>query len=123
MPAKTANASQSDLPLQIVLTAASQLSEFQRQELIKHLAEKTAPQAGTVLVFLRRLSPEKQRRMLDLMERNNEGQLTPAEQKELSRLGRKRIRSCFPIQKRWPVPPTRNYLMIEDELSKAGLNQ
>jgi hypothetical protein len=45
------------------------------------------PSENTIVVYLQRISPQKQACLAKLMDKNNEGRLNQAEQLELKRLG------------------------------------
>jgi len=73
--------------LKVALAAAQQLPTKLQQQLAEQLLRKLTPNKNTVIVSLRRLSQQKQVRLARLMDKHNDGRLSPAEQKELQRLG------------------------------------
>src|SRR5436309_1102476 len=58
-----------------------------QKQLAERLMKATTPDKNTVVVSLQRLSPQKHVRLTKLMDKNNEGRLSQAEQLELKRLG------------------------------------
>ncbi|HEV8711373.1 MAG TPA: hypothetical protein VGX03_00900 [Candidatus Binatia bacterium] len=73
--------------LKVALAAAQQLPPKLQKQLAERLMRATTPDKNTVVVSLQRLSPHKQVRLTKLMDKNNEGRLSQAEQLELKRLG------------------------------------
>ena len=78
---------QSNQALKVALAAARQLPLKLQRQLAERLIAATAPDENTIVVYLQRLSPQKQARLAKLMDKNNEGRLSEAEQLELKRLG------------------------------------
>ena len=78
---------QNNQALKVALAAAQQLPPKLQKQLAERLMRATVPEKNTVVVHLQRLSPQKQVRLTKLMDKNNEGQLSQAEQLELKRLG------------------------------------
>jgi len=77
----------SNQALKVTLAAARQLPLKLQRQLAERLIAATAPDENTIVVYLQRLSPQKQARLAKLMDKNNEGRLSEAEQLELKRLG------------------------------------
>lgn len=77
----------SNQALNVALAAAEQLPLEQQRQLVERLVAAAASDETTVIVPLRRLSRQKQARLVELMDKNNDGRLSSAEQKELHRLG------------------------------------
>lgn len=73
--------------LKVALAAAQQLPLNLQRQLAKQLIISTRPDQSAVMVYLQRLSPRKQARLTTLMDKRNEGRLSPLERKELQRLG------------------------------------
>lgn len=69
-----------------VLKQAQQLPLRARRQLAETLLGPTEADEQTILVSMRRLRQDAQVRFQDLMDRNNEGQLTPTERTELKAL-------------------------------------
>lgn len=78
---------QSTQALKVALAAAQHLPLKLQRQLAERLIAATAPDKNTTVVYLQRLSPQKQARLAKLMDKNNEGRLSRAEQLELKRLG------------------------------------
>jgi hypothetical protein len=78
---------QNNQALKVALAAAQQLPTKLQKQLAERLMKATAPEKNTVAVYLQRLSLSKQARLTKLMDKNNEGRLSQAEQIELQRLG------------------------------------
>ena len=78
---------QNNHALQVALAAARQLPPKLQQQLAEQLMKATMPDKRTTVVYLQRLSPQKQARLVKLLDKNNEGRLSRAEQLELQRLG------------------------------------
>jgi hypothetical protein len=78
---------QSSQALRVALAAAQQLPPTLQKQLAERLIAATASEENTTIVYLRRHSPQKQARLAELMDKNNEGRLTPAEQADLKQLG------------------------------------
>lgn len=76
-----------DQALKAALAAAQQLPPKQQQQLAERLLSDTIADQSTVVVYLQRLSPHKQVRLTQLMDKHNEGRLNQAERSELQRLG------------------------------------
>jgi hypothetical protein len=69
-----------------VLKQAQQLPLRARRQLAETLLSPADADEQTILVSMRRLRQDAQTRFQDLMDRNNEGQLTPTERTELKAL-------------------------------------
>lgn len=78
---------QTDQALKVVLAAARQLPPKLQRQLVERLITANLPDENTIVVYFQRLSPQKQARLAKLMDKNNEGWLSRAEQLELKRLG------------------------------------
>ena len=78
---------QSNQALKVVLAAARQLPLKLQRQLAEQLIAAITPNENTIVVYLQRLSPQKQACLAKLMDKNNEGRLNQAEQLELKRLG------------------------------------
>ncbi len=78
---------QNDQALKVALAAVEQLSPQLKRKVKEHLLASEVPDRSVTLVYLKRLSPEKQSRLQVLMDKNNEGQLTSNERREVKRLG------------------------------------
>jgi hypothetical protein len=70
-----------------VIAAAERLPLKLQRHLAEQLLAKTARKQTTVTVRLDRLPHEQQTRLADLMDKCNEGKLSPSERTELNRLG------------------------------------
>ncbi len=73
--------------LKVALAAAQQLPPKLQRQLVEQLIMTTLPDRSAVMVYLQRLSPRKQARLTTLMDKHNEGRLSPLKRKELQRLG------------------------------------
>ncbi len=73
--------------LKVALAAAQQLPPKLQRQLAEQLIMTMLPDRSAVMVYLQRLSPRKQTRLTTLMDKHNEGRLSPLERKELQRLG------------------------------------
>lgn len=71
---------------QTVLKQAQKLPARARRQLAESLLRPANASEQTILVSMSRFRPDVQARFQDLMDRNNEGQLTPAEREELKAL-------------------------------------
>jgi len=78
---------QNNQALKVALAAARQLSLKLQRQLAEQLIAAATPDENTMVVYLQRLSPQKQARLAKLLDKNNEGRLSQAEQSELKRLG------------------------------------
>jgi hypothetical protein len=63
--------SQTNQALEVALAAAQQLPLKLQRQLAERLMAATAPEENTIAVYLHRLSPHKQARLADLMDKNN----------------------------------------------------
>ena len=79
--------SQNNQALKVALAAAQQLPPKLQRQLAERLIMTTMPEKSAVMVYLQRLSPQKQTRLTKLMDKRNEGRLSQMERKELQRLG------------------------------------
>ncbi len=73
--------------LKVALAAVQQLPTKLQQQLAEHLLRALQPEKNTVVVSLQRLSQQKQVRLARLMDKHNNGRLSPTEQKALQQLG------------------------------------
>jgi len=73
--------------LKVALAAVEQLPPKLQRQLAEQVLTSTTSQEDLLVVYLHRLPASKQTRLKELMDKNNEGQLTVAEQSELKRLG------------------------------------
>lgn len=73
--------------LKVALAAVQQLPTKLQQQLAEQLLRELRPEKNTVVVSLQRLSRQKQARLARLMDKHNNGRLSPAEQKALQQLG------------------------------------
>lgn len=78
---------ENDAALNVALAAAKQLPLKLQRQLAERLMRASAPEENTVVVYLRRLPPQKQARLAQLMDKSNEGRLSQAERVELQRIG------------------------------------
>ena len=78
---------QNDQALKVALAAAQQLPPKLQRQLAERLMLNTLPNKSAVVVYLQRLSSQKQARLTNLMDKHNEGRLSHTEQQELRRLG------------------------------------
>jgi hypothetical protein len=76
-----------DRSLKAALAAAERLPRMLRRRLAERLVAETAPSGSTTVVYLQRLPDRKRRRLALLMDKSNEGRLTPPERLESRRLG------------------------------------
>ncbi len=74
--------------MKVAVAAAERLPLDLRRRLAEQLLAGSTPDAPIITVSLRRLSPAKRDRLATLMDKNNTGRLTRAEQREIDRLGR-----------------------------------
>jgi hypothetical protein len=79
--------SKNNQAFEVALAAVEQLSPKQQKRLTEQLIETIMADENTAIVYLRRLPPEKQASLAELMDKNNEGLLSHAEQSELEQLG------------------------------------
>jgi hypothetical protein len=77
---------QNNQALKVALAAAQQLSPQLQRRLAEQLLTFAAPDQHATLVYLQRLSPQKQSRLQQLMDKHNEGRLTQIEKRELQQL-------------------------------------
>jgi hypothetical protein len=73
--------------LKVALAAVQQLPLKLQHQLAERLMKTVMLDTHTTVVYLQRLSPQKQARLAKLMDKNTEGQLSQAEKLELQRLG------------------------------------
>ena len=78
---------QDNQALKVAFAAAQQLPPKLQRQLAERLMLNTLPDKSAVVVYLQRLSLQKQYRLTKLMDKHNEGRLSHAEQQELRRLG------------------------------------
>lgn len=78
---------QTSQALKVALAAARQLPPRLQKQLAEQLITAIMPDKHTTMVYLQRLSPQKQARLTKLMDKHNEGRLSQAERSELKRLG------------------------------------
>ena len=78
--------SQLNQALKVALAAVEQLPVKLQRQLAEQVLVSMA-QGQMIIVYLKRLSPADQARLQELMDKNNEGLLTPAERLELEELG------------------------------------
>ena len=78
---------QANQALKVALAAAQQLPPKLQKQLAERLITATLPDKHTTVVYLQRLSPQKQARLTQLMDRQSEGRLSQAERLELKQLG------------------------------------
>jgi hypothetical protein len=76
-----------DQALKVALAAVEQLPLKHQKLLVERLVSATVLRENTTVVYLRRLAPEKQIRLAELMDKNNNHQLRRTEQSELDQLG------------------------------------
>lgn len=79
--------SPSNQALKAALAAVERLSPELQKKLTERLITETVLRENSIIVLLQRLSPQKQARLDDLLDKNSEGRLTRAELMELRRLG------------------------------------
>ena len=72
--------------LKEVMAAAEKLPVKQQQKLAVQLLAKSVDTENSVVLYLKRLSSQKQMRLVELMDKNNEGEISKAENAELQRL-------------------------------------
>jgi hypothetical protein len=80
---------QGNQALKAAMAAAQRLPLKLQRQLVERLIAATTLDENTTVVYLRQLSRQKQARLAKLMDKNNEGRLSRAEQLELKRLGSK----------------------------------
>lgn len=80
--------SQVNQALEVAFAAAEQLPVKLRLELAERVMESVKDEEETLFVRFRRLSAKKQARLQELMDKNNEGDLTAGERLELEQLVR-----------------------------------
>jgi Mg2+ and Co2+ transporter CorA len=78
--------SQATPALKEAMAAVERLSARQQRQLATRLLERAGNDEDTFILFLKRLSHQKQERLAALMEKNNEGRLKKEEREELRRL-------------------------------------
>ena len=78
---------QNNQALKVALAAVQQLSLKQQKQLAERLISSTMSDQRTTVVYLHRLSPQKQARLTVLMDKHSENQLSHSERRELQRLG------------------------------------
>ena len=76
-----------DRSLKAALAAAERLPVTLRRQLVDRLVAEAAPSGATTVVYLQRLSDRKQRRLARLMDKSNDGRLSPPERLEIRKLG------------------------------------
>lgn len=72
--------------LEVALAAVQRLPRSARWALTERLFQQLTPRPHTRIVPLQQFDAVTQKRFQELMDRNNEGQLTPVERKELNSL-------------------------------------
>lgn len=80
--------SMSHKALRTVEAGVQPLPRKLQEELAKQLLTANAPDSNTTVLLLRRLTPEKQLRLAQLMDKNSEGALSQREEGEIKQLGR-----------------------------------
>jgi hypothetical protein len=80
---KGANMSEGSASYQMILKQAQQLPPRVRLQLAETLLRPTNRDEQVVLISMRRLQPETQERFLELMDRQNTGELGPKDREEL----------------------------------------
>jgi hypothetical protein len=95
---------------QKVLKQAQRLPLRARRQLAETLLRPANADEQTILVSMRRFRREAQTRFQDLMDRNNEGQLTPKEREELKALVRATRPSCSSTPRLCSRPTARSCL-------------
>lgn len=78
---------QTDSALKEVMAAISELPPRLQRQLAERLVETTAPGENTTVIYLKRLSPRKQSRLAELLDKSNEGRISRKERSELGELG------------------------------------
>src|SRR5262245_27543134 len=78
--------SQSSQELKKAMAIVEQLPPTQQKLLVSRLLEKTHPEETALIIYLKRLSPQKQERLEELLEKNSEGEITKSEKAELRKL-------------------------------------
>jgi hypothetical protein len=78
---------QTNPALKVALAAAEQLPPKLKKQLTERLIAATVLKENITVVYLRRLPPQKQVRLAELMDKNNEGRLSRTERLELEQLG------------------------------------
>jgi hypothetical protein len=73
--------------LKVALAAVEQLPSKLQKQLAERLISSTISDKNLIAVYLRRLPSQKQTRLAELMDKNNEGRLTRSEKLELKQLG------------------------------------
>jgi hypothetical protein len=76
-----------DQALKVAMAAVEQLPPKHQKLLVERLVTATVLRENTTVVYLRRLAPEKQARLAELMDKNDNHQLSRREKLELNRLG------------------------------------
>lgn len=69
--------------LKEVMAVAEKLPVKQQQKLAVQLLAKSVDTENSVVLYLKRLSSQKQTRLTELMDKNNEGKISKAEKAEL----------------------------------------
>jgi hypothetical protein len=77
---------QTDHALRVAMAAVEQLPRKQQRQLTERLIATTVLQENTTVLFLQRLSPQKQARLAELLDKNNDERLNRKERLELQRL-------------------------------------
>jgi hypothetical protein len=75
-----------DQALKAAMAAVEQLPPKHQKLLVERLISATVLRENTIVVYLRRLAPQKQSRLAELMDKNNDHQLSKAERLELKQL-------------------------------------
>ncbi len=78
---------QNNQALKVALAAVQQLSLKQQKQLAERLISSTMSDQRTTVVYLHRLSSQKQARLTVLMDKHSENRLSQSERRELRRLG------------------------------------
>jgi len=76
-----------DQALKVAMAAVEQLPPKHQKLLVERLVAATVLRENTTVVYLRRLAPKKQTRLAELMDKNDDHQLSRKEKLELNRLG------------------------------------
>jgi len=76
-----------DQALNVAMAAVEQLPRKHQKLLVERLIAATVLHENTTVVYLRRLTPQKQARLAELMDKNNNRQLSRTEKLELNQLG------------------------------------
>ena len=114
---------QNNQALKVALAAVQQLSLKQQKQLAERLISSTMSDQRTTVVYLHRLSPQKQARLTVLMDKHSENRLSQSERRELNGLALKSTNLCWQTLRLSPKRCVQNFLMNEGSCSNSAFSE